>query len=308
MLRQSTEQDLVKSAFNAIFARSRRWTARKTMVCALMLRINRSWKYITKTQLGDQENIVVRIFFQQNLSNTVETFQDQSLDQTRSMDRRLYKAAVKGDVPLLLQLLQEDELVLERALIGPHLETPLHIAAMLRHSEFVQEILRLKPELASELDSQRSTPLHLAAARGYVRIVKSLLSAYPEACLVADKYGRNPAQVAAIKGKVEVLEDLVGFNPEAARSINRNGETVLHMCVKNSRLESLRVIVGMFGREDEFIDWRDKGGNSALHLAAADGQFEVTTSKTSIFQSLLSRKKIILSISKSHCFFLNFYG
>lgn len=207
------------------------------------------------------------------------------------MDRRLYKAAVKGDVPSLLQLLQEDELVIERALIGPHLETPLHIAAMLGHSEFVHEILRLKPQLASELDSQRSTPLHLAAARGYVRIVKSLLSAYPEACLVADKYGRNPAQVAAIKGKVEVLEDLVGFNPEAARSINRNGETVLHTCVKNSRLESLRVIVGMFGREDVFIDWRDNDGNSALHLAAADGQFEVTISKTSILQSLLYRKK-----------------
>ncbi|PKI69003.1 hypothetical protein CRG98_010581, partial [Punica granatum] len=36
---------------------------------------------------------------------------------------------------------------------------------MLGHSEFVSKILSLKPELACELNSQRSTPLHLAAAK-----------------------------------------------------------------------------------------------------------------------------------------------
>ncbi|KAK4765627.1 hypothetical protein SAY86_026717 [Trapa natans] len=190
------------------------------------------------------------------------------------MDGRLYRAAVKGDVPSLLQLLHEDELMLERALVGPSSETPLHIAAMLGRTEFVAEILFLKPELASELDSERSTPLHLAAAKGYVDVVKSLLEVYPDACLVADKYGRNPLQVAACKGKVEVVEVLVWFKPEAGRSCNRDGETVLHMCVRSGKLESLKVVVGMFGGEDELIDWRDREGNSALHLAAANGQYE----------------------------------
>lgn len=196
------------------------------------------------------------------------------------MERRLYIAAVKGNVNSLLELLREDELVLERCLISPHSETPLHIAALLGHSEFVNKILSLMPELASELDSQRSTPLHLAAAKGYVGIVKSLLEAWPEACLMADKYGRNPLQAAAVNGKVEVVEILVRFNAEAARGINRNGETVLHMCVKNNKWESLKVIIGMFGGEDELIDRRDKDGNSTLHLAAADGQFEVIICNT----------------------------
>ncbi|OWM63346.1 ankyrin repeat-containing protein BDA1-like [Punica granatum] len=190
------------------------------------------------------------------------------------MERRLYRAALEGNVPSLLQLLREDELVLERSLVGPHSDTPLHVAAMLGHSEFVSKILSLKPELACELDSQRSTPLHLAAAKGYVDIVKGLLNACKEACLVSDKYGRNPLQVAAVKGKVEVLEVLVQVEAEAARIVNKSGETVLHTCVKNNKLESLKVLVGMFGGEDEFIDWKDKDGNSALHLAAADGQFE----------------------------------
>ncbi|OWM63333.1 hypothetical protein CDL15_Pgr022078 [Punica granatum] len=190
------------------------------------------------------------------------------------MERRLYRAALEGNVPSLLQLLWEDELVLERSLVGSHSDTPLHIAAMLGHSEFVSKILSLKPELACELDSQRSTPLHLAAAKGYADIVKGLLNTCKEACLVSDKYGRNPLQVAAVKGKVEVLEVLVQVEAEAARIVNKSGETVLHMCVKNNKLESLKVLVGMFGGEDEFIDWKDKDENSALHLAAADGQFE----------------------------------
>ncbi|KAK4765709.1 hypothetical protein SAY86_026799 [Trapa natans] len=190
------------------------------------------------------------------------------------MDRRLYQAAVKGDVPSLLQLLHEDELMVERALVGPCTETPLHIAAMLGHSEFVAEILCLKPELASELDSERSTPLHLAAAKGYVDVVKSLLKVYPDACLAADKYGRNPLQVAACKGKAEAVEVLLWFKPEASRSCNRDGETVLHMCVRSGKLESLKAVVGILGGENELIDWRNKDGNSALHLAAANGQYE----------------------------------
>ncbi|PKI58297.1 hypothetical protein CRG98_021303 [Punica granatum] len=153
------------------------------------------------------------------------------------MERRLYRAALEGNVPSLLQLLWEDELFLERSLVGSHSDTPLHIAAMLGHSEFVSKILSLKPELACELDSQRSTPLHLAAAKGYADIVKGLLNTCKEACLVSDKYGRNPLQVAAVKGKVEVLEtvDFLTTHTRADNhSRNLEGFTALDLLAQST--------------------------------------------------------------------------
>ncbi|KAI6682174.1 hypothetical protein NL676_036055 [Syzygium grande] len=67
------------------------------------------------------------------------------------------------------------KLLLNRIMTGNRTESPLHIAAMLGHSDFVEEVLAQKAELAREQDSQSWTPLHLAAAKGYLNIVASLL-------------------------------------------------------------------------------------------------------------------------------------
>ncbi|OWM86539.1 hypothetical protein CDL15_Pgr015574 [Punica granatum] len=99
------------------------------------------------------------------------------------METVLYEAAAEGDVSALQMLLWDDKLVLDRVLSRCFTETPLHIAAMLRHREFVKEILSWKPEMAKELDFRKSSPLHLATARGHVEVVKLLLSENPEAFL-----------------------------------------------------------------------------------------------------------------------------
>ncbi|KAL3745631.1 hypothetical protein ACJRO7_014707 [Eucalyptus globulus] len=187
------------------------------------------------------------------------------------MESELYEAAMKGDVPSLLELLKKDKLLLDRIMIGNHTETPLHIAAMLGHLEFVEEVLAQKPELVREQDSQSLTPLHLAAAKGYLDIVVSLLRVGPEICFVHDKYGRNPLHVAAMKGHVDVLELLVRARPVAARSVIEHGQTILHLCVKHNKLEALKLLMDILG-DDQFINLREEYGNTILHLAAADRQ------------------------------------
>ncbi|KAI9191204.1 hypothetical protein LWI28_005070 [Acer negundo] len=92
--------------------------------------------------------------------------------------------AVEGSVTTLLNLLQQDALILDRFTVGCYPETPLHIASLLGHAEFVQEMLSRKPELAGELDSRKSSPLHLATAKGYLDIVKMLVSVKPETYFV----------------------------------------------------------------------------------------------------------------------------
>ncbi|KAF8027118.1 hypothetical protein BT93_E0135 [Corymbia citriodora subsp. variegata] len=189
------------------------------------------------------------------------------------MERRLYDAAAKGDVTSLLDLLKEDPLILDRCMVWSCDETPLHVAAMLGHEEFVEEILERKPELAGELDSRKLSPLHLVTAKGYLGVVKKLLNINANMCYTRDKYGRNPLHIAAVKGRIDVLEELVQESPNAARHKMEHGETILHLCVKHNNLEALKLLLETIG-DHEFINLKNDDGNTILHLAAADKQTE----------------------------------
>ncbi|KAF8040642.1 hypothetical protein BT93_B2768 [Corymbia citriodora subsp. variegata] len=178
---------------------------------------------------------------------------------------------MRGNVHSLRELLTKDKLLLDKIMIGNHIESPLHIAAMLGHLEFVKEVLAQKVELAIEQDSQGSTPLHLAAAKGYLKIVASLLRVNPETCFVRDKYEKNPLHVAVMKGHIDVLKLLVRERPDAARAVVEHGQTILHLCVKHNRMEALKFLMDSLG-DDQFKNLQDQYGDSILHLAAANKQ------------------------------------
>ncbi|KAK2642444.1 hypothetical protein Ddye_024207 [Dipteronia dyeriana] len=188
--------------------------------------------------------------------------------------RRIYEAAVEGSVISLLNLLQEDALVLDRFVVGCYSETPLHIASMLGHLDFVQEILNRKPELAGELDFRQSSPLHLATAKGYLEIVKKLVSINPEMCFARDIDGRSPLHIAVVKGHVNILRELVRVRPHAARVLMDQGETILHGCVRYNRLEAMEFLVAAIG-DHEFLNSKDDDGNTILHMAVLYKQVEV---------------------------------
>ncbi|KAK0581987.1 hypothetical protein LWI29_020143 [Acer saccharum] len=190
------------------------------------------------------------------------------------MDRNIYEAAVDGSVTSLLNLLQQDALALDRFIVGCLTETPLHIASLLGHAEFVQEILSRKPELAGELDARKSSPLHLATAKGYLDIVKMLVSVNPKACSVCDRDGRNPLHIAAIKGHVSILKELVQISSDAVRMILMDrGETILHLCVRYNQLQVMQLLVESM-HDHGFLNAKDDDGNTILHLAVADKQIE----------------------------------
>ncbi|TXG61820.1 hypothetical protein EZV62_013183 [Acer yangbiense] len=168
-------------------------------------------------------------------------------------------------------------------MVGCYAETPLHIATMLGHLDFVQEILNRKPKLAEELDSWKLSPLHIATAKGYLDIVKILLSVNSEMCFARDRDGRNPLHIATIKARISVLRELVNVRPQAARMlIDRRGETILHLCVRYDQLEILKLLVETIG-DNGFLNSKDDDGNTILHTAAADKQvIEYLIIKTAI--------------------------
>ncbi|CAA3000200.1 ankyrin repeat-containing BDA1-like [Olea europaea subsp. europaea] len=166
-----------------------------------------------------------------------------------------FEAASQGNVDTLKKLVQEDPIILDRVIVNSFSDTPVHIAAILGHSDFVMEILRRRPEFARELNLCQSSPLHLASAKGYIEVVRVLLSANPLMCLVRDRNGLTPLHLAAIKGRIEVVKELVQAKHDAAR------------------IEALKLLVNTI-RDQDFTNCKDSDGNTILHLAVADKQVE----------------------------------
>ncbi|KAI5320140.1 hypothetical protein L3X38_039848 [Prunus dulcis] len=164
------------------------------------------------------------------------------------MEKKLLDAAMEGNIAMLKELIQQDPLVLDRSLVSCVSETPLHIASMLGHLGFVKELLSHKPELASELDSRGSTPLHLAAAKGHSEIVKELV--------LVESRGMH-------------------VRTDSTLALTDRGETVLHLCVGHNRLEGLKALAEAFGKDDEFLNWKDVDGNTILHISVAKKQIEI---------------------------------
>ncbi|MCD9643230.1 hypothetical protein HAX54_030490 [Datura stramonium] len=188
-------------------------------------------------------------------------------------EKRLYEATVQGDVRALQELLQQDALILDRLTLTYFDETPLHLAALRGHTEFVRLIMAQNPQLAAELDTRKSSALHIASAKGYLQIIKMLLALNAEMCLARDRDGRTPLHLAAIKGRVEVIKELIHVNPREALGMTINGENILHLCVKHNQLEVLKVLMEI-GWDHEFLNAKDSDGRNILHLAVADKQIE----------------------------------
>uniref|UniRef100_A0A803LBK9 PGG domain-containing protein n=1 Tax=Chenopodium quinoa TaxID=63459 RepID=A0A803LBK9_CHEQI len=191
---------------------------------------------------------------------------------------KLYDAALKGDEPSLLNLLEEDPHILDRCIIensGRYMQSPLHVAANFGHVNFTKKIIEKKPKLVEVVDQiKRSSPLHIACAEGHLQIVETLLDVNSSICYTHDQEGKTPVHVAAINGQIAVLKALLKVEPQAARERTMGGESVLHLCVKHKQPEALRFLVKTMD-DGELFNFDDALGNTVLHLAVAAKQPEM---------------------------------
>ncbi|XP_022714539.1 ankyrin repeat-containing protein ITN1-like [Durio zibethinus] len=155
------------------------------------------------------------------------------------MEDSLYRAALSGNVAALDALLQEDELILDRASLTCFHETPLHIATMRGHLHFAASLLNRRPKLSMEFDALHRLPIHLAA----------------------------------IEGHAELVAQLLYCDPESIEQRLYRGETTLHLCVRYNQLEAPKYLVKGSNNE-EFVNIQDDDGNTILHLATFLKQME----------------------------------
>ncbi|KAF8400855.1 hypothetical protein HHK36_014158 [Tetracentron sinense] len=194
------------------------------------------------------------------------------------MEERLFEAARKGNISALFELLEEDPLILDD-IDSPSRETPLHIASLLGHIDFVREILNQKPGFAKRVNNKGYSPMHLASANGHVEVVRELLKIDHETdhelCRGKDNKGRTPLHLAAIKGRLGIIGELISACPESALELTDRVETILHLTVKNENgCKALKVLIEGLNNV-EFLNCRDEEGNTILHLAAARKQHQI---------------------------------
>ncbi|KAK9121026.1 hypothetical protein Syun_018643 [Stephania yunnanensis] len=155
------------------------------------------------------------------------------------MDGRLFVAARNKNVGDLHQLLEEDPLQFHVvALVSG--DTPLHIASMTGHLEFVKEMTRLMPGFACELNQDGFSPMHLAAANGYLENVRELL--------------KIDCNLYRLK---EFIEDVA-----------IGEEIVIHLAIMNYQFEAFGIIFEKLKQlnRDTVLNSKDEQGDMVLHI------------------------------------------
>ncbi|XP_012831463.1 PREDICTED: ankyrin repeat-containing protein At2g01680-like [Erythranthe guttata] len=192
------------------------------------------------------------------------------------MDKRLIDAAKKGDVEKLRNLIEEDPFLLRSVSLSDE-ETPLHIACIAGHLDFVKELLTHRPGFAEELSKDGFTPLHVASSCGDVGIVKELLKVGgSRLCLLKGRETRVPLHCTVSKGRVKVITKLLSACLDSIAEVTARGETCFHLAVKNNRFEAFKTLceyVVSFDKED-LLNKKDERGNTVLHLASSRKQYE----------------------------------
>ncbi|MEJ2515619.1 MAG: ankyrin repeat domain-containing protein [Gammaproteobacteria bacterium] len=176
-----------------------------------------------------------------------------------------YEALRKGDVAQLKQMLGTVEDPDTGADSG---RTALMVAAQSGDPELVKELLAAGAEVNAE-NPNGGTPLMYAAAGGNPDVVDRLVAAGAELEARAS-LGWTALLVASAKGRTEAVAELLAAGANCnARDVY--GWTPLMRAVDGHYLDTARVLLEQ-GHVD--VNNQEESGNTALHLAAADGDVE----------------------------------
>ncbi|KAJ3674602.1 hypothetical protein LUZ60_005218 [Juncus effusus] len=174
------------------------------------------------------------------------------------MDRRLFKAASTGDVTLLFHLVTEDP---DRLFsVTPHGNNCLHIAAMLGHEKFVEEVCSYEKVssllLCTNINGE--TPLVAALMASNAPLASILIKIHLKAksngnieegnisnemMLTVDRHGDNALHHALRNGFEDVGVQLLDVEPQLAEQVNKIKESPLHMACRSGYLKVVKKLM-----------------------------------------------------------------
>lgn len=189
----------------------------------------------------------------------------------------LQQAARNGRIDLLANLLIESPSILADFRLTSLEESILHVATKSGQLNFVHELMKIDPNLATEPNKDGFRPLDVAVIMGHFGIVEEILSFNRDLCLLEGKDRRTALHYAAIKGRVDVIGLLLRFCPDAIRDATVYDETVLHLAVKNHQVDAFTALLKWVENvnAESIVNTSDGDGNTVLHIAVLTKQYEV---------------------------------
>ncbi|KAF8029140.1 hypothetical protein BT93_E1729 [Corymbia citriodora subsp. variegata] len=122
--------------------------------------------------------------------------------------------------------------------------------------------------------------MHLALQHKHYHIARALVTLDLELIRIRGRCGITPLHYVAGKDGDDELELLTEFLSACRLSIEdltSRCETAVHIAVKNHNLKAFKVLFGWLKRVrlTQLLNWKDQDGNTALHIAASEGQLEI---------------------------------
>ncbi|XP_022764552.1 ankyrin repeat-containing protein BDA1-like [Durio zibethinus] len=200
------------------------------------------------------------------------------------MDGKLREAAQSGNIDNLYELFREDPHLLEHIDEVPFFDTPLHTAAAAGQVDFAVEMMNLKPSFATKLNPDGFTPMHLALQNDRNQLLFELLKINKELIRVKGKKGVTLLHYAAEQGDADLLAKFLAACPQCIIDVTVGGQTALHIAAEKTKLEALELLARWLRRthnkdggfwELEVMNWKDKEGNTVLHVVASNTENQV---------------------------------
>ncbi|KAE8713917.1 putative Ankyrin repeat-containing protein [Hibiscus syriacus] len=191
---------------------------------------------------------------------------------------KLNEAAKAGNIDGLYDVIGRDPYILDRISEIPFVDTPVHVAVASGHVDFAVEVMNLKSSFARKLNKEGYSPIHLAFQNEGTLL--RLVETDKDLIRVKGREGCTPLHYAAQHGNLNLLAKFLVACPESIHDVTIRDETALHVAAKNNKLEALRVLVQLLRRTyfyscstgKKLLNWKDKDGNTVLHVAAYNNQ------------------------------------
>ncbi|XVF23816.1 hypothetical protein REPUB_Repub13aG0072100 [Reevesia pubescens] len=204
------------------------------------------------------------------------------------------EAAQTGNIDNLYELFGDDPHLLERIDEVPFIDTPLHTAAAAGQVDFAVEMMNLKPSFATKLNPDGFTPMHLAFQNHQNQLLSELLKINNDLVRVKGKKGMTLLHYAAEQGDTDLLAMFLAACPECINDVTVGGKTALIIAAEKNNLEALELLARWLRRthnkdgkvwETEVLNWKDKEGDTVLHVTAASNTQNQAKARSLIFSN-----------------------
>lgn len=145
--------------------------------------------------------------------------------------------------------------------------------------DILQLIFEERRRLFNIRDKKGKTLLHFAASTGYFEGIRFLLEVVNESALERSTNGDFPIHTACKKGHVKIVELLEKQWREPTELLNEEGQNILQVAAKSGRDNVVKHLLKT--SQSNYWNAKDKGGNTALHLASMNLHPDVVLALTS---------------------------